>query len=691
MKFKHILLFLFLVPMALAGRTLTRSELATLGVRAYQQKAQGICPEAASYSLRSCDYLRDNGNLYAAVLHFNCGFLILSAEDAVMPVLAYGFDHDIDVADLAPGVEFLLSQYRDEIATARSLQLQPSEQVQEAWKELRNPSRATMTQTVVSPLLTSTWNQTKYYNYYSPLDAASPGGYDGRTPNGCVAVAMAQILYYYRYPESGTGSHTNHTSDYGNFYVNFGQQRYYYEAMADQLNFYNNEVAKLIFHCATSVDMMYGPDGSGAYSHDVPDALSTYFKYNTDSHYRHKNDYNDSVWRQMLKTDLDAGRPVYYSGYSESGGHAFVCDGYNSDNYFHFNFGWGGSGNGYYTTQSGVDGAVGGYGHGQNAIFNVHPRYDYPTYCGSQVIEATNGTLADGSGPLDYQNNAYCTYLIARPMQYAVEITLDRLRTEENHDFLRFWNGHPSQDSLLAEFSGTVNNATTQFSTDSLYITFETDDSVTAQGWHLSYQSLREGIGCGTHMTHDPSGVISDNSDDNNYRDNMSCRWMIRIPDVPSVNFTFEELDISPEDRLEFYDMSVYPYELMDSYSGSSNPGVVTYYTNKVQVLFVSDNYLNASGFKVLWSSSGTGVENMDSGISLYPNPASDRLHVTLPDFQDRCHAVIYNMVGQAVFAERYDDVQQFEIPVGSLTDGVYMLALESGGRVLHQKIVVKH
>lgn len=686
---------MILIPVMMSARTLTKNEMTTLGTRAFQQKAQQICPEATSYSLKDCEYLRDGGEISMAVLHFDHGFLLLSAEDAVMPVLAYDFTNDIDLSNLAPGVEFLLSQYQNEIAVARSENLAQTERVAEAWRELRHPSRSVTTEVVVAPLITARWNQNKYYNYYSPQDENAPGGYDGKVPNGCVAVAMSQIIYYYRYPESGTGSHTNYTYDYGSFYVNFAQQHYNYEAMDDQLSSYNNEVAKLIFHCATSVDMGYGADGSGAYSHDVPAALSTYFRYDTDSQYRHKNSYSDSAWHVMLKTDLDAKRPIYYSGYSESGGHAFVCDGYNSDDYFHFNFGWGGSGNGYYVTQSNdsVNNAVNGYEHGQNAIFNLHPLYNnYPRYCEDKTITSTNGTLEDGSGNLDYQNNTYCTYVITGQLQYAVDITLKKLSSQENHDYLRFWNGHPSQDSLLAELSGSVSNFSHQFSTDSLYITFETDDSVTAEGWHLSYHSLREGIGCGVYNTHDHTGVIYDNSgDDYNYRDNMTCRWMIRLSNVPFITFTFEELDISPEDHLEFYDMATYPYELLGSFTGNENPGTVTYYASKIQVAFNSDNYLNAAGFKVLWSASDVGIEDFVTEMSVLPNPASDILHITLSEPLDHSVVTLYNMVGQAVFAQEYDNADHIEIPVNQLTNGIYVLSMESGGRTLHQKIVIRH
>lgn len=692
MKSRHLFLLLLFIPMLLSAKTLTKSELTTLGTRAFHLKAQRICPSATAYSLKGCDYLRDDGAISLAVLHFDNGFLILSAEDAVMPVLAYGFEGDLDMGNLAPGVETFLSQYRQEIVAARHAQLPPNEEIANAWKELRQPSRAVTEEVVVSPLITARWNQSKFYNYYSPQDENAPGGYDGKVPNGCVAVAMGQIIYYYRYPESGSGSHTNYTYDYGSFYVNFAQQHYNYDAMEDQLSYYNNEVAKLIFHCATSVDMGYGPDGSGAYSHNVPDAMSTYFKYNNDSHFRNKSNYSNTEWHQMLKADLDAARPIYYSGYSQEGGHAFVCDGYNSDNYFHFNFGWGGSGNGYYLTQGNDNSTVNGYGYGQSAIFNLHPRSEnYPSYCSDRVITAQNGSLEDGSGNYDYLNNMNCTYIITHADQYEVNVTLQHFNTQAGHDYLRFWNGHPSHDSLLAEFSGSISDGTYNFSTDSLYITFETDDSVTAQGWHLSFRSHREGIACGTVVTHDHSGEITDGSGNDDYRDNLNCNWMIRLSDVPSITFTFSEMDISPEDHLEFYNLNTYPNELLGSFTGNDLPAPITYYLNKIKVTFVSDNYLSRSGFRLTWASANVGVEEFGAKVSVYPNPVSDMLHVELDEPLGQGTVTVYDMVGHAVFSQTFSGVGHMDIPVGGLSEGVYMLRLDGDGRVMHQKIMVRH
>ena len=691
MKFRQLILILFLIPALLSAKTLTKKELKTLGTEAFQQKARALCPSATNYQLKDCDFLTDNGSVYMAVLHFEHGFLIMSAEDLVMPVLAYDVSNDIELDNLAPATEQFLKQYQEEISAARRLHIVPSERVQNAWDQLRNPLRATTTETVVAPLLKSSWNQNKFYNFYSPADENSPAGYDGKVPNGCVAVAMAQIIFYYRYPESGYGSHTNYT-DYGNFYVNFGQQHYNYEAMDDKLSFYNNEVAKLIFHRATSVDMQYGPDGSGAYSQTVPNALSTYFKYSSAANHKSKHNYSDSAWHVKLKTDLDANRPVYYSGYSESGGHAFVCDGYNSDDFFHFNFGWGGSSIGYYLTESSDNSAVGGYGNWQSAIFNIHPPTNsYPSYCNDLVLTPTNGTLEDGSGHLDYQNNAHCTYVIAQQNQYSVSVTLNYLFTQEGHDYLRFWNGDPTQDSLLMELSGTISGSSNYtFYTDSLFITFETDDSVTAQGWRLNYNVYKDGIGCGTTVSHEHTGVISDNSQDNNYRDNSKCSWILRLQHTPYITFTFEEMDISPEDHLDFKNLVT--GEVI-SYTGNTLPAPITFYVSNVRVNFVSDNYLNAGGFRVLWTSSLAGVEDFCDGTSLYPNPASDIVHLSLPEDLDQCDIIIYNVSGQTVYSQQYVSVEKnIEIPVRQLSNGVYTLRIESNdGRTLHKKIMIMH
>lgn len=694
MKIKNLLIFMALIPMLLPAKTLTKNELETLGTRAFHQKAQSIRPEATQYALKYCDYLDQNGELAIAVLHFEKGFLIMSAEDAVLPVLAYDFENSIDINNSASGVNLFLNIYREEIATARRMQLPQSEKIKKAWEELRHPSeRGDGAEIVVAPLLHSTWDQGKYYNYLCPQDENAPYGYDGHVPNGCVAVAMSQIMYYYRYPETGNGYHTNHTN-YGNFYVNFAQQHYNYDAMCDQLDYYNNEVAKLIFHAGTASDMIYDADGSSSYLETELHGLFAYFRYNQNATIHTKNNYSNQEWHNLLINDLNAGHPISYQGFAIDGGHAFVCDGYDSDEYFHFNFGWGGSGDGFFVTESydGTQEVAGGFFGQQAGIFNLYPpENNYPYYCQDKVITALNGTLEDGSGHLPYLNNTNCTYVITYPNQYAVNIDLQTLETEQGHDFLRFWDGHPSTNNLLAEYSGSGSYSGLQFETDSLYITFQSDHATTDQGWRLAYYSLRNAPGCDVNVYNTPTGDFSDNSGENNYNDNSDCSWTIRLSGGNAIVFTFDEFDISPEDHLDFYDINTTPNVLITSCSGNALPGPILCNTNRVRVRFVSDNYLNGQGFLGHWHTSGVGIEDRENPLSIYPNPASDFIHLSIPEDFDQCGVTIYNMVGETVFSQSYTLGQTMDIPVNQFVNGVYLITVNGNGRTIHKKIVIQH
>jgi hypothetical protein len=108
-------------------------------------------------------------------------------------------------------------------------------------------------------------------------------------------------------------------------------------------------------------------------------------------------------------------------------------------------------------------------------------------------------------------------------------------------------------------------------------------------------------------------------------------------------------------------------------------------------VVFVSDNYLNGPGFLVRWSTTGVGIEDWNTNLPIYPNPASNLLHVTLPEDLDPCTITIYNMVGGVVFSETYHAERAVEIPVNQLSNGVYLLKAEGHDQTLHKKIVVQH
>lgn len=691
----------FISSLALQANPVSKAELIALGAKAFYQKALVIAPDALSSELKDYYFIEENESPVLAVLNFDNGFVVMSADDVASPVLAYGFDSQLSSLDMAPGARMWLSIYKEEILAMRRSGAAADDEVADEWSALRQNSPKAITEVVVPKLLRSKWNQTKYYNRYSPYDTAASSTYDDRTPNGCVAVAMAQIFYYYRYPSHGYGSHTNHTS-YGSYFVDFANASYQYDMMQNELNWYNNEVAKLIFHCATSVDMNYAADGSGAYSFDVPNAISTYFGYSNDAEILYKNSYSNTQWRNILKASLDQAKPLYYSGYSDEGGHAFVCDGYNSDNHFHFNFGWGGYSDGFYalTSSSGSSTTpVGGYSGGQAAIRNFYPADEgYPYYCNSRTIVSSSGTLEDGSSIHNYADNMSCIYVLTEENADAFTVTFDFLKTQSGHDSLSFWDGNPASGHLLLTLSGEVAaNTTYSFSTDSLYVTFITDDSVNDEGWFFAYTVHRNVPGCVSAQIHEASGTITDGSGPDTYRANSSCTWMFRVTDATYITFTVDSIDLSPEDELLIYDSHTLPRTLLASYTGNQIPAPLTINTSRAFVKFVSDNYINRGGFSLSWDSDGSLVNTdavadyQSQQMSLSPNPAAQSVTIRFPSAGSSAQLSVYDLTGRLVAHPlRINPASEsLEFDVSSLQNGVYFVVYQDESVVCKQKMIV--
>jgi hypothetical protein len=237
----------------------------------------------------------------------------------------------------------------------------------------------------VEPLLTTQWNQ--YAPYYDNCPMVD--GY--RTLTGYVATAMAQIMNYHKHPTQRTVKLPAYPTSTLHIAIPAitGTTTYGWNSMN---NTTTNAVAKLMYECGVSVKMDYDysdginndiHNGSGAsVGNDVGpvSALPEYFNYNSRIDAIVKDDYNGD-WDSKLREELDAGRPIFYCGFG-SGGHAFVCDGYTCDDgKFHFNWGWGGSGDGYFAT-SALDPNNHNYSDDQIAVINIKPNpagYTYAT------------------------------------------------------------------------------------------------------------------------------------------------------------------------------------------------------------------------------------------------------------------------------------------------------------------------
>ena len=289
---------------------------------------------------------------YYHILHLTGGgWIIVAGDDVAYPVIAFS-PTGPDPTQVDPPIQFSawMETVSREIGLAIEEHLQPLPETARAWEYLRSetglPTPWPDTGADVAPLLTTTWSQGTYYNAMCPED---PDGPDGHALVGCVATAMGQVMKYHNHPKIGRGEHTYTHATYGTLSADFGATVYQWSEMADTLDDYNDAVATLLYHAGVSVDMNYGPHASSAYvQEDVVRALKTYFRYSPDLHFAAKVDYSDEDWTALLRSELDNGRPVLYRGSGSSGGHAFVCDGYTGTAYFHFNWGWGGSYDGYF-------------------------------------------------------------------------------------------------------------------------------------------------------------------------------------------------------------------------------------------------------------------------------------------------------------------------------------------------------
>jgi len=303
--------------------------------------------QITDYSVKEAFATQYEGTTAFYTFKFNAGgWVMVSADDAVIPILGYSYTSDISENIENPSTKDWIDGYSKEICNAITAKL-PNTETIKIWNNIKagNFEKATLD---VSPLLTTTWDQGCYYNALCP---AASGGQCGHVWTGCVATAMSQIMKYWNFPAQGVGSHSYVHALYGLQSADFGATTYNWASMPNNVTSTNTAVATLMYHAGVSVDMNYAVAGSGAYSTDVPYALSTYFNYDPTVQYKAQADYpNVETWKALIRTELDNSRPVYYSGQSTaSGGHAFVCDGYRtSDSKFHFNWGWSGYADGYF-------------------------------------------------------------------------------------------------------------------------------------------------------------------------------------------------------------------------------------------------------------------------------------------------------------------------------------------------------
>ncbi len=319
---------------------------------------------------------KSNLNLFYVFTYKN-GFVIVAADNNVVPILGYSTKNKYYKNNVPPQMIFLLNTYAEQIKLSIDKKIKASSKTKKEWSRYLKKTEEFVSKKnkkAVSPLLGSIyWGQGEGWNAYCPEDA---GGDDGHTYVGCVATAIGQIMKYYEYPANGVGSYSYTHDDYGNQSANFESTTYDWQSMSNNVG--TNASALLLYHIGVSVDMDYGPSGSGASSVNAPYILANYFKYFSSATFIRKENYTDANWKSIIKNEIDYQRPVFYSGTpSSGGGHAFVLDGYDDSDQFHINWGWEASHNGYFLL-SDLTPSTYDYTYNQVAAIGIMPDFSEP-------------------------------------------------------------------------------------------------------------------------------------------------------------------------------------------------------------------------------------------------------------------------------------------------------------------------
>ena len=360
----------------LAKRGMAASATLDLAYQGKQQAHQNGAP-----AKNACYYVFNNGH--------NDGFVIVAGDDCAEDVLGYATNGSFDADNIPDNMQAFLQGYAEEIAAARALGANNANSGDENVEVARK---------VVAPLIETHWNQRDPYNLLCVNNSGQ------LCVTGCVATALAQVMYYYQWPKSATTEIPAYDSRYGDHYdalpsttFDWAKMKPVYMNSGNDDNDSRMAVAKLMRYCGQAVTMNYSPGASGGYQSSIPAALKNYFGYPGKPSWERRSKYTTEEWDELIYKELKYGRPVLYGASTSAGsGHEFICDGYDGHGLYHINWGWGGLSDGYFRLSAlrpadqstGGSGGYGGYSLTHDAII------------GMSGTEITNEESVEAKSPL---------------------------------------------------------------------------------------------------------------------------------------------------------------------------------------------------------------------------------------------------------------------------------------------------
>ena len=327
-------------------------------------------------------------NFYIFNVEDDAGFVIVSGDERTKDILGYSDRGHLDYAEMPCNLKYWLSYYEEAIGAI--------------------PSGTTITSAAtrapkagIPPLMNFSWHQYDPYNYYCP---ASPEDPNAKSVTGCVATAMAQLMYYYKYP-SALPALDAYTYN-GTIQVPALEGK-----PMDWSN--DDDIRWLSRYCGQSVQMAYGKGGSSAMEALVPVAMVKKFQYDGAERAVSRDAYNAETWENMIYNELAQGRPVIYAGHDlqtapgADYGHVFIIDGYDGNGFYHVNWGWD-VGNDYFAldVMNAPDGCT--YSSNQLAVIGIQPdkggTADYPSFSCTKMEVTSDLEVSRASAEESFKN-----------------------------------------------------------------------------------------------------------------------------------------------------------------------------------------------------------------------------------------------------------------------------------------------
>lgn len=616
-------------------------------------------------------------------------YVVIAADRRVPPVLAFSDQDSYQEDAVSPAAQMWFDHYARQLS---ELKQQPAASTPEnpEWERLTQRQPVLRTLDAVAPLMQSHWGQSNNYNYACPTDYAGPGNH---VVTGCVATAISQLIYYYRFPESGVGTYSYTDSTYGQQSVDYESAHYDFSAMCDEPTTVNTAISQLMYHSGVGMDMHYGTEGSGVYNHSAARVLREHFKFSPETQYVFRDSTNLD-WDSLILVHLNRNMPVYYAGWSVPNvdGHGFICDGYqlmDSNYYYHFNFGWDGFRDGYFYTDALV---VSGthFNLAQELVINAYPdtlNYPYPAdppATGTQTLTTPAGSFPDGvtpwhtySFPTDY------TWIIRPDAENMTKIALKLEYSLSEGDSLIVTSNGQNNEQILSADTGNVQLRWT--------CTEMTVRLLTTSGnarLHASYQIVQPLFCEEENYTSATSGTITDGSGTANYNPLTTCKFKIVVPGAQAVAAHFSYFDLEENhDFLHVYHQTASEENWIASYTGTMPDTTIVFQHNRLYFIFESDEFGNADGFSFDYERT-TGIEESQFiPLSVYPNPAISVLNVESDRIIDE--VVLRDVTGRELLRPACGNLR-CSFPVSAIPAGLYFLQVVCDGQQITRKVVIK-